>query len=119
MSLPCYCDFDGVDAPWYFLPANDYEALGTKRRQRCRSCKELIDLGAICLRFARTREARDAVEERIYGENDPEAIALADWYFCERCADLFLSLEELGFCLSIEDDMRQVVKEYASMEWRG
>jgi len=52
------------------------------------------------------------VEERIVGEGNE--IYLADVYLCETCADLFFSLQDLGFsCVLPDEDMRELVKEYA------
>ena len=112
MSLSCDCGWGDGDYDWYFWPADDYEELSTKRRRRCRSCGELIALGALCLRFTRTREPRTEVELRMYAENDFEAIALADWYHCEACADQWFNLTELGFCMQPDDDMRENLREY-------
>lgn len=38
---------------------------------------------------------------------------LASHWLCEICADLFFNLDALGFCPGPEDDMRELVKEYA------
>ena len=44
MSLSCDCGFD--DDFDYYYSVQDPRPLDTKRRQRCRSCRELIDIGA-------------------------------------------------------------------------
>lgn len=115
MSLSCSCDYDGY-YDWYCIAPDDYEILSTKRRRRCSSCKTLIDIGAICTNWPRSREARDDVEIAIYGEGDIESIWLADYWMCETCSDLYFSLDELGFkCISPSENMRALVKEYAEV----
>ena len=118
MPLSCYCD-EGDDYDWYWHPPKDYQELSTKRCRKC-SCGKRIGVGELCTEFRRTREARTAIEERIYGVSTPEAVCLASLWLCEECSDLWFSLDALGFkCVSTTENMRQVVTEYASMEWRG
>ena len=115
MSLSCSCDYDD-DYSWYYLRPTDYTILTTKKRRRCSSCMSLIDIGAICTKWLRSREARDDVEIAIYGEGDIESIWLADYWMCETCSDLFFSLDELGFeCISPSENMHDLVKEYAEV----
>lgn len=114
MSLSCECgDYD--DADWYYDDTSDYKPLDTKRRKRCCSCKSLIDIGALCIEFSRFRHpAYDSIEEKIFGEDGQ--IDLASHYHCEQCADLHLSLEELGYCVSPMSDQRELAKEYAELK---
>ena len=110
MSLSCSCDYD--DFAWYYRAADDYSTLSTKRRRRCSSCQSLIDIGATVMEFTRTREALSDIEEKIYGSGN-DAVNLASWYMCEECADLYFSLCDLGFdCVSLDDNMHDVVREY-------
>lgn len=111
MSLSCSCgEWDGDG--WYYIGPNDYTTLQTQRRKRCCSCKSLIDIGAICARFDRYREPiMDSIEEKIFGEGGE--IQLASLYQCETCADIYFSLEEIGYCVPADNDMRELVKEYA------
>jgi hypothetical protein len=112
MSLSCSCG-DPEDCDWYWHEPADYSTLDTKRRRRCKSCGTLIDVGSIVAMFLRDRYANGDIEERIYGEGCE--IPMAEWYHCETCADLYFSLSELGFCVSPDEDMRGLVKEYAAM----
>ena len=108
MSLSCECgDWDGDEWWWH---ADDYSTLDTKRRRRCISCKDMIAVGSIVAKFLRGRIPRNDIEERIHGE---EEVPIAPWFMCERCADIYFSLAELGYCVSLHDDMRDLVKEYA------
>lgn len=113
MSLSCSCGDDGEYSWWFFAPT-DYTTLTTRRRRRCCSCKALIDKGSVCAKFERRREAQHDIEISIYGEG-PE-IPMADWWMCERCADLYFSLDELGYCVNPEESMLELVKEYSEMK---
>ena len=110
MPLVCECS-DDYDR-YYRQPA-DFSVLATKRRKRCISCRVLIDIGSVVLYFERVRVTLSEIEERIYGE-DAE-IDLAAQYHCESCGDLFYSLADLGFCVDIEENMRDLVREYADV----
>ena len=109
MSLSCECG--DAEERWYYGPS-DYSKLATKYSRKCCSCKEKISVGDICVEFLRARRTNSDVEERIYGDE----IRTAPWYMCERCGDLYFSLEELGFCIDISDSMLDLVKEYAEMQ---
>lgn len=107
--LSCDCSEDG---DWWHFPPEDYQRLDTIRWRRCFSCKALIRPGDLCAKFVCERDAWGDIEERIYGDTKP----LPNKWLCERCADLYFSLSELGFCVSIPADMRALVKEYADMQ---
>lgn len=108
MSLSCYCDFEDSDGPeWY--PPEDYSTFTRNRRTRCASCNELIDTGATVIVF-----------ERFLTDEWGEEKEIPDKYHCERCADLWWSLQELGFeCIHYSDNMLHLVKEYAEMVQHG
>ena len=111
MPLSCYCP-SSEDAEWWWFAPDDYSVLGTKRARRCKSCGELIPVGSIVAEFRRERIPASDIEERIHGY---EGVPMAAWYHCERCADLYFSLEELGFCVAPYDTMLELVKEYAEL----
>ena len=50
--------------------------------------------------------------ERIYADEEP----LPTWYLCDRCAGLCESLDALGFCNLLGQDMRELCREYAQMQ---
>jgi hypothetical protein len=112
MPLTCECYYDGSEGfDWYFERPEDYSTLKTKRRKRCCSCKNLIDTGTVCLEFTRYRHpGYDSIEERIYGEG--AEVPLASWFVCEKCADIYFSLEELGFCIDLGESMQSLLEEY-------
>jgi len=114
MPLTCDC---GYDYDYLYVPDKNYSILETKKRKRCVSCKSLIDLGAIVLALACERYAKSEVEEKIYGEGCD--VPMATKYYCEQCADLFFSLTELGFCIDLDDDLRELAKEYNTVYIQG
>lgn len=63
--------------------------------------------------FKRYRRAKDEIEEHIYQDNENCMVPLADAYVCEVCGDLYYSLEELGYCLDLGENYKELVKEYA------
>lgn len=93
----------------------DYSTLDTKRRRQCCSCGEWINVGSTVVAFPRFKVPEHDIELAIYGETDENGPKRATEYLCERCGDLFFSLEELGFCVSYAQDMRELVKEYAEV----
>ncbi len=109
MPLTCNCEHDGEG--WYYHPPKDFSTLDTSQRRRCASCGEPIDVGATAVRFERGRFPASDLEERIHGEEVP----LAPKYLCEECGGLFFSLEDLGFCLTLGEDMRELVRQYAEL----
>lgn len=114
MSLSCECDFDGMEPGMkMWVEIDDYTTLKTKRARHCTSCKERIEVGSICAEAPRFKVPEHEIELNIYGEDGE--IPLASKYLCERCADLFFSLKELGFCEQPWEDQRELVKEYAEM----
>ena len=113
MSLSCYCGYPD-DCDWFWFEPDDYSSMPLrKRRVRCHSCSDLIDTGSIVTEFNRFRYPITDVEVSIYG--DGADVSLASWFMCERCSDLYFSLTELGYCVSAEDDMRELVREYAEL----
>jgi len=112
MPLSCECS---DDSDWFYEPPNDYSKLDTKRCRKCSSCRERILVGALVLKMRCWRyPGYDTIEEKIYGEGSE--VPMAYRYLCERCGDLYLSLSELGFCMSIDEDMRDLVRDYAAMQ---
>jgi len=110
--LSCDCDY-GDDAEWWFDDTKEVAPLTTKRMRRCCSCKDRIAVGDDCKPVIRWRKADcDRVEYRIHGEEIP----LPTWYLCDRCAGLYESLDGLGFCELLGQDLRKVCREYAEMQ---
>jgi len=109
--LACSCDFD--DPSWWYEGVQPLKPLATKRWRRCCSCKDRIAVGDECGAIHRWRRPNEgSIAERIYGDEEP----LATWYLCERCDGLYASLDGLGFCNLIDQDLREVCREYAQMQ---
>ena len=114
--LSCSCsyndEYDG-DGWTYYIPI-DFTILETKRRRRCRSCNELIDVGARCVEFERFQYPQNETQCDIMGGWDLE-MDLASYYHCESCGEKYLNLTAAGYCLHITDDMRKAMKDYHEM----
>lgn len=113
MGLTCSCDYDPEPGDTVWMDVNDYAPLSTKRSRKCCSCKERIAVGDTCCEVTRVKMPESDIECRIYGEDGE--IPRASAYMCERCADLFFSLSELGYCEQPWEDQRELVADYADM----
>jgi len=115
MSLSCSCEYDLDPGQKYCYPSDDYSILETKRRKRCPSCKQLIDIGATVGKFdVRRTVSENEIEIAILGEDGE--VKLAPVYLCEPCFDLYLTFQELGFCaISPWDNLREEAKEYNAL----
>lgn len=111
MSLSCGCDFE-YDGDGWFWKGEFETKLPVGRRKRCCSCNELINITDTVMAFPRFRNAHSDIEERIHGEFVP----LAKKYMCESCSGLFQALTELGYCIGLGDDMRDLVGEHNYMK---
>ena len=110
--LACDCDYD--DPAWWHEGMGEIAPLATKRSRRCCSCKARIAVGEDCAAIRRWRTAHSDIEERIYGEWGE--VSLPTWYLCDRCAGLYESLDGLGFCDLIGQDLIAVCREYGQMQ---
>ena len=110
MSLSCECpDFEPDPGDIFLMGASDFTTLKTSKRKRCTSCKELIDINAICVEVERAHNPGE-FELNIY--NEDEFIKNASHYMCEECGGIYFNLEELGFCVSPYEKMTETLKEY-------
>lgn len=114
--LTCSCDND--DAEWWYDDHKEVGPLATKRMRRCCSCKDRIAVGDDCKPFPRWRSVSEYCDHevvvRIYGEGGE--MPMATWYLCDRCAGLYESLNSLGFCDLLGQDLRETCREYAEMQ---
>lgn len=117
MMLLCGCDY-GDDPDWFYDDHHEVGPLNTKRMRRCCSCKDRIAVGDDCKPFPRWRLISEygdpEVLVRIYGEGGE--MELPTWYLCDRCAGLYESLDGLGFCGLLGQDLCKVAREYAEMQ---
>lgn len=112
MPLSCRCDWDIDPGMTYWYGADDFEKLETKRRKRCKSCGELINIGDDCLIFPQFKSPEHEIECQIYGEDGE--IPRAPAYMCEKCGEIYLNLRfTAGFeCLSPHENMPDLLKQY-------
>lgn len=109
MSLSCVCyEWDMEPGSWMYHPPQDFSTFQAKKRKRCVSCNVLIEIWADCLKFDRTRSPYTEVEERIMGDE----ILISPLFMCETCGEIYLNLQDIGYCLNLGDDMRSCLKEY-------
>ena len=117
MPLSGPCAFDGYDdgIGWFYESPDDYQALDRIRAVRCASCKTMILPGKTSIKFLRFREPKNDREEKRCGDNG--GVPISPMFHCEVCADLYFSLEELGFeCVAPDENMRELVQEYAALQ---
>ena len=113
MSLSCSCEYDPEPGDTCWRAPHDFPVLRGSRPIKCCSCGDKINPGDTTGDFQRYKVPDSDIECRIYGEDGE--IPRASWFMCERCAGLFFSLDELGYCIDIHDDMRKLVAEYAEI----
>lgn len=106
--LSCSCDFDDYD--WWYIGTDELSTLDTKRSKRCQSCKKLIPVESTVIKFHCFRSPRSDYEERRFGVEIP----LADKYYCESCAEIYLNLSQVFECITM-GDMREALREYWEM----
>ena len=105
MGLTCYCT---DNYSWWYSERGE-APLVASRSKRCCSCRELVRPGDIALHFTCWRDPRSDIEERIYIDEVP----MADKVMCEECGDLYSALSDLGFCITLGEDMHELVRQYA------
>ena len=116
MSLSCRCDLG-----WYPEPGDVFvsgqsdfkKMLFISRRKKCCSCKEIIQPNDTVLEFYMSKIPCDDVEIAIYGEEGE--INRASLFMCESCSDIFLSLEEIGYCPQVNVNQRRLLQEHLDM----
>lgn len=112
--LSCDCDY-GDDPSWWYDDQREVSPLSTKRGRRCVSCKAWIKVGDDCKPFPRWRNpGYDTIEAKIFG--DGGEVPMATWYLCDRCAGLYESLDGLGFCDLLGQNLIEACREYAQMQ---
>jgi predicted RNA-binding Zn-ribbon protein involved in translation (DUF1610 family) len=114
MILSCECpDWEGDPGTWAYIVPDDFSRLETKRRRRCSSCKDLINIGSECLRFERIRAPYTDIEAEIVG--DDAEIPMSPFYQCEKCGEIYFNLNAIGYCISPDSNMEELLKEYWEM----
>ena len=103
MPLSCSCS---DDYEWFYTAPKFYQLFDHKKRKRCCSCGDLIEIGSYCGKF----------ESYEMNEDDSEK-CLAPNYMCETCTDLFFTFENLGYCIVLcSDNMKDMLVEYQELK---
>lgn len=112
MPLTCFCDDDIWPGTTCYMRPDDYATLTGRRAIRCKSCGALVKPGATVIEWERFKIPGDDIEVKIWGEDGE--IPRASQFHCERCADIYFSLRELGFeCIRPSENMPDLARQYA------
>ena len=103
--LSCSCDYE---SEWYYYPTDDFINFECLRRKRCVSCRVLIDHFTPCLEFECFRDPYNDIEERIWGTE----VQIASRFMCEKCGEIYLNLDALGYCHNLETNIQEDLKDY-------
>lgn len=103
-----YCYYENDNSDYYFYHNDKFSKLETKKRKRCCSCNNLINIGDTIISFERARKSLTDIEERIYGDE----VSLANHYMCEKCFEIYLNLMDIGYNIDIDQNMNEYLKEY-------
>lgn len=111
MPLSCECaEWEGEG--WAYIEPDEFSTLQKHRRQRCKSCKTIIEKGQVCLEFPRLRYPTEyELDKRIHTSEDTE-IFLASYFLCESCGDQYYNLTAAGFCVRPDENIIELLKEY-------
>jgi len=110
--LSCSCtEYELEPGCWCWFGTDNFVKFEAKRRKRCCSCNELVNVGSDCLEFARIRCPASDIEARISGEEIP----MAPLIMCDKCGEHYLNLSEIGYCLEPFRNMEHYLLEYQIM----
>lgn len=123
MGLYCGCDYNdwepepGVWFYWFSNQELDFEKFDMKRRKRCVSCGQLINIGSQVIKYHRYRYPYNDIEANILGcdpeLNEEPPIKVADHFHCENCGEIYLNLTSVGYeCLAPNESMTDSLKKY-------
>ena len=113
MGLMCGCDFDIEPGMTIWDEPNNYAPLSTKRMRPCCSCGQPIKVGDLACEVTRWKASDCDYEVSRFGEE--YGPPRASKYLCEKCADIYWSLDELGFCVQPWENQLELAKEYAEV----
>jgi len=112
LSCECYCDNNYY---FYYDAPIDFAEFDKWRRKRCVSCAKLINYSALCLEFHRYRDSRGDYEENRFGDT----VEMASKFMCEKCGEIYLNLNALGYCHILGGDIREDLYDYWELTgWR-
>lgn len=96
MSLSCECS---NEYEFMYHHPDDYSI--SDNHTKCCSCNKTIIAGSLLTCF-----------ECFETDDDGDEIIMPDLFMCEKCSDIFYSLYELGFCISLGENMLDLLDEY-------
>lgn len=41
---------------------------------------------------------------------------MASWFLCEKCGEIHANLEDIGYCVDIQENMADLLVEYRGMK---
>ncbi len=117
MSLSCGCDIDWYPEPGdvFISGQSDFKSMRfLSRRKKCCSCRNVIQVNDTVLEFYQSKTPDHDVEIAIYGEDGE--IERASLFMCEKCSDIYLSLEEIGYCPQVNKNQRRLLQEHLDVK---
>lgn len=113
MGLECCAYFPDFD--YYANPDDDFSK--APEDCKCTSCNKEIKKGDVVLHFTcyKSPDENSDNPDEIKAWEDGDYFALPDEFHCERCGEIYLNLNVLGYCLSSGDYMPECLKEYQEM----
>lgn len=111
MSLSCDCDY----FYYYSVPDDDFSK--SQKDCKCNSCKKKIKAGETVLKFTCWRLANPYSENPIdiQAYENSEDVYLLDVFHCERCGEIYLNLQYIGYFVYSNDYMPGVLYGYSKM----
>lgn len=115
MPLGCGCDWEPEPGMVCWYGPDDYSTLDTKRSRVCENCGHKIEPGALVAKFRRYKVPEHDIEERIYGDGYESGVPRAPQFLCEKCADQWFSLDELGFHCVSPQEVTDCIRDYPAL----
>lgn len=101
MGLSCSCN--DFDYEWWYIVGDD--TAPAEVDCKCGDCRAPIPAGTYVQRM-----------EQFELDEDGDEAEKGEFLMCEKCADTYHNLAELGFCLSIGvGEMAEAMAEYLEM----
>ena len=100
MALECDCEKNDNYIGEYRL--DGFATLQHESGHHCMSCGKLIEIGDNRLKF----------EQILLDGNESKLFPYPVMYHCEDCGNIAYMFAVLGFCMGIDDNMQELLKEY-------
>ena len=105
-TLVCDVENDNYDS-WH--DDIDFGRYEKKRGRRCKSecCETIIRRNDLCAKFRCWRSPTEWEEWNLNKDSD-DWIETPPVYYCEKCADLIMSMQDYGYAIMCGDDFTKV-----------